>query len=269
MCLAARRTLQEPLTDKLHGWYTFLQNMTEWPVWLVALGLTWSALILFGLLAFALFKLMDRLSRSSTAAPIAAESFTSEHPSAAHIQIDEPSLLYHFRHCVKAVLQLAQVSPESHDFALNTHPKKHLSSSASGSRRTLKKRASVRRLRPALPLRKPGSRQSLKDGTNPGPGINGTVKKSPLPPFLLDRSFSLAEHTHEWILSSLGRVKFTDHAPVLFQYIRSQLGYSMESLVASLESPLELWTTEGKSEARKGFYYFECSLLHCLYIMLR
>jgi hypothetical protein len=128
--------------------------------------------------------------------------------------------------------------------------KQQLSSSASGSRRTLKKRASVRRLRPALPLRKPASRQSLKDSFSANAGLaNGTVKRSPLPPFLLDRSFSLAEHTHEWVLSSLGRVKFIDHAPVLFQYIRSQLGYSMESLVASLESPLELWTTEGKSEA--------------------
>ena len=228
--------------------------MTEWPVWLVALCLTWSGLILFGLLAVALFKLMDRLSRSSTAAPITAE------PSAPHIQLDEPSLLYHFRHCVKAILQLAQVSPESHDFALNTLAKKHLSSSASGSRRTLKKRASLRRLRPALPLRKPGSRQSLKDSFVPSHGVNGTVKRSPLPPFLLDRSFSLAEHTHEWVLSSLGRVKFTDHAPVMFQYIRSQLGYSMESLAASLESPLELWSTEGKSEARKSFCYLECSV---------
>jgi hypothetical protein len=221
--------------------------------------LTWSGLILFGLLAAALFKLMDRLSRSSQAAPIlAAESV--EHPSAAHIHLDEPSLLYHFRHCVKAVLQLAQVSPESTDFALNTTlVKKQVpsSSSASGSRRTLKKRASVRRLRPALPLRKPASRQSLKDSFSANAGLaggNGTAKRSPaLPPFLLDRSFSLAEHTHEWVLSSLGRVKFTDHAPVLFQYIRSQLGYSMESLVASLESTLELWTTEGKSEACNMF----------------
>ena len=85
-------------------------------------------------------------------------------------QLEEPLLLYHFRHAVHALLQLASVSPETLDQRLR--PRVY-----HNNRKTLKKMPSGRRLgRQSLPRK--NSRASLRSSTR---------KRT-----LLDRSFSFA-----------------------------------------------------------------------------
>ena len=46
-----------------------------------------------------------------------------------------------------------------------------------------------------------------------------------------------------------GRVKFTDHAPLVFQFVRDKLGYTSTDILESLDKPLTVLNSEGKSEA--------------------
>ncbi|KAI1314904.1 Phosphatidylinositol 4-phosphate 5-kinase 9 [Mortierella claussenii] len=78
-----------------------------------------------------------------------------------------------------------------------------------------------------------------------GTGAAGAVA----PPLHLDRYFFTAEQTHEWNIPSYGRVKLTDHAPLVFQAIRQQFNYSLEDMDEALSQAMTVMRTPGKSDA--------------------
>jgi hypothetical protein len=89
----------------------------------------------------------------------------------------------------RAVIQLADISPESKD--LNNFEK-----TVKESFKTLKRKASIIKVK-SVSSRKSSS--SLKKKTSIG--SIAMFKK------MIDRSFCFAEHVHEWSLSHIGKVK--------------------------------------------------------------
>lgn len=66
----------------------------------------------------------------------------------------------------------------------------------------------------------------------------------------LDRQYFNAEYSHDWFIPNYGRIKFTDHAPMVFRTIRQLFGYSLFELDSALSLPFSsVSTTAGKSEA--------------------
>ncbi|KAG0015649.1 Phosphatidylinositol 4-phosphate 5-kinase 9 [Podila clonocystis] len=65
----------------------------------------------------------------------------------------------------------------------------------------------------------------------------------------LDRYFFTADQIHEWNIPSYGRVKFTDHAPLVFQAVRDRFHYTLQDLDEALSQPMTVMRTPGKSDA--------------------
>ncbi|KAG0348593.1 Phosphatidylinositol 5-phosphate 4-kinase type-2 alpha [Podila minutissima] len=65
----------------------------------------------------------------------------------------------------------------------------------------------------------------------------------------LDRYFFTADQVHEWNIPSYGRVKFTDHAPLVFQAVRERFQYTLQDLDEALSQPMTVMRTPGKSDA--------------------
>ncbi|KFH73662.1 hypothetical protein MVEG_00876 [Podila verticillata NRRL 6337] len=65
----------------------------------------------------------------------------------------------------------------------------------------------------------------------------------------LDRYFFTADQVHEWNIPSYGRVKFTDHAPIVFQAVRERFQYTLQDLDEALSQPMTVMRTPGKSDA--------------------
>ena len=153
----------------------------------------------------------------------------------------ELNTLYHFRHCVQAVLQMSAASPEVKDHNHLFHT--YIRTRHNGTSRRIKRMASF-------------SRTSTRKGTLSKKTISPILhlpKKKRAPE--IGSEFCIAEHLHEWQLTKLGRVKFTDHSPVPFQFIRNYFGYDNHELVKALDEPLEIWPSQGKSEARKLIFF--------------
>ncbi|KAG0351656.1 Phosphatidylinositol 5-phosphate 4-kinase type-2 alpha, partial [Gamsiella multidivaricata] len=66
---------------------------------------------------------------------------------------------------------------------------------------------------------------------------------------ILDRYFFSADQVHEWNIPSYGRVKFTDHAPLVFQAIRERFNYTLADMDEALSQPMAVMKTPGKSDA--------------------
>ncbi|KAF8945052.1 Phosphatidylinositol 5-phosphate 4-kinase type-2 alpha [Haplosporangium gracile] len=65
----------------------------------------------------------------------------------------------------------------------------------------------------------------------------------------LDRYFFNVEQVHEWNIPSYGRVKFTDHAPLVFHAIRERFHYTQADMDEALSLPMTVMKTPGKSDA--------------------
>ncbi|KAG0033300.1 Phosphatidylinositol 5-phosphate 4-kinase type-2 alpha [Podila clonocystis] len=65
----------------------------------------------------------------------------------------------------------------------------------------------------------------------------------------LDRYFFTVDQVHEWNIPSYGRVKFTDHAPLVFQAVRDRFQYTLQDLDEALSQPMTVMRTPGKSDA--------------------
>ncbi|KAF9297078.1 Phosphatidylinositol 5-phosphate 4-kinase type-2 alpha [Linnemannia elongata] len=65
----------------------------------------------------------------------------------------------------------------------------------------------------------------------------------------LDRYFFNVEQVHEWNIPSYGRVKFTDHAPLVFHAIRERFRYTQADMDEALSLPMTVMKTPGKSDA--------------------
>ncbi|KAF9129857.1 Phosphatidylinositol 5-phosphate 4-kinase type-2 alpha [Mortierella sp. GBA39] len=65
----------------------------------------------------------------------------------------------------------------------------------------------------------------------------------------LDRYFFNVEQVHEWNIPSYGRVKFTDHAPLVFHAIRERFRYTQADMDEALSLPMTVMRTPGKSDA--------------------
>ena len=88
----------------------------------------------------------------------------------------------------RAVIQLSDISPESKDLRNLENKVK-----SESFRRTVRRKASIPKIKSNL-LRKSSSSLGKR-----GPAT--IIKK------MVDRSFCLAEHIHEWSLSHIGKVK--------------------------------------------------------------
>ncbi|KAF9359894.1 Phosphatidylinositol 5-phosphate 4-kinase type-2 alpha [Mortierella sp. AD094] len=71
----------------------------------------------------------------------------------------------------------------------------------------------------------------------------------PLNGATLDRYFFNADQVHEWNIPSYGRVKFIDHAPLVFQAIRERFNYTLADMDEALSQPMTVMKTPGKSDA--------------------
>ncbi|KAF9187431.1 Phosphatidylinositol 5-phosphate 4-kinase type-2 alpha [Haplosporangium sp. Z 11] len=65
----------------------------------------------------------------------------------------------------------------------------------------------------------------------------------------LDRYYFGVDQVHEWNIPSYGRVKFTDHAPLVFQAIRERFHYTLADMDEALSQPMTVMKTPGKSNA--------------------
>ncbi|KAF9135153.1 Phosphatidylinositol 4-phosphate 5-kinase 9 [Mortierella sp. 14UC] len=65
----------------------------------------------------------------------------------------------------------------------------------------------------------------------------------------LDRYFFNVDQVHEWNIPSFGRVKFTDHAPLVFHAIRERFHYTLADMDEALSQPMTVMKTPGKSDA--------------------
>ncbi|KAG0005310.1 Phosphatidylinositol 5-phosphate 4-kinase type-2 alpha [Entomortierella chlamydospora] len=70
--------------------------------------------------------------------------------------------------------------------------------------------------------------------------LNGTT---------LDKYFFNVDQVHEWNIPSYGRVKFIDHAPLVFQAIRERFNYTLADMDEALSQPMTVMKTPGKSDA--------------------
>ncbi|KAI8348922.1 hypothetical protein B0O80DRAFT_461390 [Mortierella sp. GBAus27b] len=75
------------------------------------------------------------------------------------------------------------------------------------------------------------------------PSVNGASAPT------LDRYFFTVDQVHEWNIPSYGRVRLTDHAPMVFQTIRDQFNYTLADLDEALSQPMTVMKTPGKSDA--------------------
>ncbi|KAF8931840.1 Phosphatidylinositol 4-phosphate 5-kinase 9 [Dissophora ornata] len=66
---------------------------------------------------------------------------------------------------------------------------------------------------------------------------------------MLDRHFFNVDQVHEWNIPSYGRVKFTDHAPLVFHAIRERFNYTLADMDEALSQPMTVMKTPGKSDA--------------------
>ncbi|KAF9281657.1 Phosphatidylinositol 5-phosphate 4-kinase type-2 alpha, partial [Mortierella alpina] len=65
----------------------------------------------------------------------------------------------------------------------------------------------------------------------------------------LDRYFFGVDQVHEWNIPSYGRVKFIDHAPMVFHAIRERFHYTLADMDEALSQPMTVMKTPGKSDA--------------------
>ncbi|KAG0299013.1 Phosphatidylinositol 5-phosphate 4-kinase type-2 alpha [Linnemannia gamsii] len=65
----------------------------------------------------------------------------------------------------------------------------------------------------------------------------------------LDRYFFNVDQVHEWNIPTYGRVKFTDHAPIVFHAIRERFHYTQADMDEALSQPMTVMKTPGKSDA--------------------
>ncbi|KAG0248920.1 Phosphatidylinositol 5-phosphate 4-kinase type-2 alpha [Mortierella polycephala] len=65
----------------------------------------------------------------------------------------------------------------------------------------------------------------------------------------LDRYYFGVDQVHEWNIPSYGRVKFTDHAPLVFHAIRERFHYTLADMDEALSQPMAVMKTPGKSNA--------------------
>ncbi|KAF9939335.1 Phosphatidylinositol 5-phosphate 4-kinase type-2 alpha [Mortierella alpina] len=65
----------------------------------------------------------------------------------------------------------------------------------------------------------------------------------------LDRYFFGVDQVHEWNIPSYGRVKFIDHAPMVFHAIRERFHYTLADMDEALAQPMTVMKTPGKSDA--------------------
>ncbi|KAF9926609.1 Phosphatidylinositol 5-phosphate 4-kinase type-2 alpha [Linnemannia zychae] len=65
----------------------------------------------------------------------------------------------------------------------------------------------------------------------------------------LDRYFYNVDQVHEWNIPSYGRVRFTDHAPLVFHAIRERFQYTLADMDEALSQPMTVMKTPGKSDA--------------------
>ncbi|KAG0206579.1 Phosphatidylinositol 5-phosphate 4-kinase type-2 alpha [Mortierella sp. GBA30] len=84
------------------------------------------------------------------------------------------------------------------------------------------------------------------------PPLSATIPRPlgssfPLP--TLDRYFFGVDQVHEWNIPSYGRVKFTDHAPLVFHAIRERFHYTLADMDEALSQPMTVMKTPGKSDA--------------------
>ncbi|KAF9364017.1 Phosphatidylinositol 5-phosphate 4-kinase type-2 alpha [Mortierella sp. NVP85] len=77
------------------------------------------------------------------------------------------------------------------------------------------------------------------------PSLNAPSASGPT----LDRYFFTVDQVHEWNIPSYGRVRFTDHAPMVFQAIREQFNYTLADMDEALSQPMTVMKTPGKSDA--------------------
>ncbi|KAF9955771.1 Phosphatidylinositol 5-phosphate 4-kinase type-2 alpha [Mortierella alpina] len=65
----------------------------------------------------------------------------------------------------------------------------------------------------------------------------------------LDRYFFGVDQVHDWNIPSYGRVKFIDHAPMVFHAIRERFHYTLADMDEALSQPMTVMRTPGKSDA--------------------
>ncbi|KAF9089281.1 Phosphatidylinositol 4-phosphate 5-kinase 9 [Mortierella sp. AD031] len=65
----------------------------------------------------------------------------------------------------------------------------------------------------------------------------------------LGRYFFNVDQVHEWNIPSYGRVRFTDHAPLVFHAIRERFQYTLADMDEALSQPMTVMKTPGKSDA--------------------
>ncbi|KAG0348997.1 Phosphatidylinositol 5-phosphate 4-kinase type-2 alpha [Podila humilis] len=65
----------------------------------------------------------------------------------------------------------------------------------------------------------------------------------------IDRHYYSVDRVHEWNIPSYGRVKFTDHAPMVFQAVRERFQYTLQDMDEALSQPMTVMRTPGKSDA--------------------
>ena len=85
---------------------------------------------------------------------------------------------------------MADISPELKDFM-----RRDLKVKSDSFRKTVKRKASIPKIKGNL------SRKSSSSHLGQQKGASAVIKK------MIDRSFCLAEHLHEWSLSQIGKVK--------------------------------------------------------------
>ncbi|KAF9203273.1 Phosphatidylinositol 5-phosphate 4-kinase type-2 alpha [Haplosporangium sp. Z 27] len=66
---------------------------------------------------------------------------------------------------------------------------------------------------------------------------------------ILDKYFFNTDQVHDWNIPSYGRVKFIDHAPLVFQAIRERFNYTLADMDEALSQPMAAMKTPGKSNA--------------------
>ncbi|KAG0274888.1 Phosphatidylinositol 5-phosphate 4-kinase type-2 alpha, partial [Linnemannia exigua] len=124
---------------------------------------------------------------------------------------------------------------------------KQTATSSSTTPRDLKKRIAPLKITPLLlsgvsslpsPMFPPLS------ATIPRPLGSSTFAFAPL-----DRYFFNVDQVHEWNIPSFGRVKFTDHAPLVFHAIRERFHYTLADMDEALSQPMTVMKTPGKSDA--------------------
>ncbi|KAG0305781.1 Phosphatidylinositol 5-phosphate 4-kinase type-2 alpha [Dissophora globulifera] len=86
--------------------------------------------------------------------------------------------------------------------------------------------------------------RSLATASTTATGLGGSV-----PAAALDRYFFGVDQVHEWNVPSYGRIKLTDHAPLVFHAIREQFHYTLADMDEALSQPMTVMKTPGKSDA--------------------